>query len=108
MDRKRLARSPILWVALAVILVIILPQLLAGGSDYKSVKTSDVLSQISDRDPAEMQNVSRLVAACEEPYDQHAGAGLQRRYRRGYRRLVRSWGDVRCDEQFSATVTHKR
>ncbi|MDQ2839042.1 MAG: ATP-dependent zinc metalloprotease FtsH [Actinomycetota bacterium] len=47
MDRKRLARSPILWVALAVILVFILPQLLTGGSSYKSVKTSDALSQIS-------------------------------------------------------------
>ncbi|HEX4729478.1 MAG TPA: ATP-dependent metallopeptidase FtsH/Yme1/Tma family protein, partial [Jatrophihabitans sp.] len=34
-------------MAIAVILLFILPQLVSGGSDYKSVKTSDVLSQIS-------------------------------------------------------------
>jgi cell division protease FtsH len=47
MDRKRLARSPILWIAVAVILLLALPQMLAGGSSYKSVKTSDALAQIS-------------------------------------------------------------
>ena len=47
MDRKRLVRSPMLWVALAVILVLILPQLLSGGSNYTSVKTSEALAQIS-------------------------------------------------------------
>jgi cell division protease FtsH len=46
MDRKRLARSPILWVAIAVILLFILPQFVSGGSDYKSVKTSEALAQI--------------------------------------------------------------
>src|SRR4051812_2455343 len=46
MDRKRLARSPILWVALAVMLLFILPQLVTGGSAYKSVKTSEALAQI--------------------------------------------------------------
>src|ERR1700712_470689 len=47
MDRKRLARSPILWIAVAVLLLIGLPQLLSGGSSYKSVKTSDALQQIT-------------------------------------------------------------
>jgi len=47
MDRKRLARSPILWIAVAVVLLIALPQLLSSGSAYKSVKTSDALSQIT-------------------------------------------------------------
>ncbi|MEO6503129.1 MAG: ATP-dependent metallopeptidase FtsH/Yme1/Tma family protein, partial [Jatrophihabitantaceae bacterium] len=47
MDRKRLARSPILWIALAVILLFALPQMLAGESPYKSVKTSEALSQIT-------------------------------------------------------------
>src|SRR6185312_12009409 len=46
MDRKRLARSPILWVAIAVVLLFILPQLVSSSSDYKSVKTSDALAQI--------------------------------------------------------------
>src|SRR5579885_1505686 len=48
MDRKRLARSPILWVAIAVILLFILPQFVTGSSDYKSVKTSEALAQIDD------------------------------------------------------------
>ncbi|HEY0168385.1 MAG TPA: ATP-dependent zinc metalloprotease FtsH [Jatrophihabitans sp.] len=47
MDRKRLARSPILWIAVAVILLFALPQMLAGESPYKSVKTSEALSQIT-------------------------------------------------------------
>ncbi|MDQ1745557.1 MAG: cell division protease FtsH [Pseudonocardiales bacterium] len=47
MDRKRLARSPILWIAVAVILLFALPQMLSGGSSYKTVKTSDALSQIT-------------------------------------------------------------
>src|SRR6195952_413010 len=47
MDRKRLARSPILWIAVAVLLLFALPQLLSGGSSYKSVKTSEALSQIT-------------------------------------------------------------
>ena len=47
MDRKRLARSPILWIAVAVILLFALPQMLSGNSSYKSVKTSEALAQIS-------------------------------------------------------------
>ncbi len=47
MDRKRLVRSPLLWIAIAVILVLVLPSLLSGGSSYKSVNTSDALSQIT-------------------------------------------------------------
>ncbi|HEV2888084.1 MAG TPA: ATP-dependent metallopeptidase FtsH/Yme1/Tma family protein, partial [Jatrophihabitans sp.] len=47
MDRKRLARSPILWIAVAVILLFALPQMLSGGSSYKTVKTSEALSQIT-------------------------------------------------------------
>ncbi|MDQ1753038.1 MAG: cell division protease FtsH, partial [Pseudonocardiales bacterium] len=47
MDRKRLIRSPILWIAIAVLLVLVLPTALRSGSDYKSVKTSEALSQIT-------------------------------------------------------------
>ncbi|WP_408649804.1 ATP-dependent metallopeptidase FtsH/Yme1/Tma family protein, partial [Jatrophihabitans sp.] len=47
MDRKRLARSPILWISVAVILLFALPQMLSSGSSYKSVKTSEALAQIS-------------------------------------------------------------
>ncbi|HST46272.1 ATP-dependent metallopeptidase FtsH/Yme1/Tma family protein, partial [Jatrophihabitans sp.] len=47
MDRKRLVRSPILWIAVAVILLFALPQMLSGGSSYKGVKTSEALSQIT-------------------------------------------------------------
>src|ERR1700712_3534896 len=47
MDRKRLARSPILWIAVAVILLFALPQMLSGGSSYKTVKTSEALGQIT-------------------------------------------------------------
>jgi len=47
MDRKRLVRSPILWIAVAVVLLFTLPSLLSGGSSYKGVKTSEALSQIT-------------------------------------------------------------
>ncbi len=47
MDRKRLARSPMLWIAVAVLLLFVVPQLLSGGSSYKSVKTSEALQQIT-------------------------------------------------------------
>ncbi|MGX7677659.1 ATP-dependent zinc metalloprotease FtsH [Jatrophihabitans sp. DSM 45814] len=47
MDRKRLVRSPMLWIALAVILVLVLPTALRSGTDYKSVKTSDAIAQIT-------------------------------------------------------------
>jgi cell division protease FtsH len=46
MDRKRLARSWALWIGVGLVLLILLPQFFAGGSNYKSVKTSDVVSQI--------------------------------------------------------------
>ncbi|WP_283818632.1 ATP-dependent zinc metalloprotease FtsH [Jatrophihabitans telluris] len=47
MDRKRLVRSPLIWVVAAVILVLVLPTVLRGGSSYKSVKTSDAIAQIT-------------------------------------------------------------
>ncbi|MDQ1733590.1 MAG: cell division protease FtsH [Pseudonocardiales bacterium] len=47
MDRKRIVRSPMLWIVVAVILVLVVPQLMSGGSSYKSVKTSEALSQIT-------------------------------------------------------------
>jgi cell division protease FtsH len=47
MDRKRLVRSPMLWIALAVILLLVVPQLLQVGTDYKTVKTSDAIAQIT-------------------------------------------------------------
>ena len=47
MDRKRLVRSPMLWIALAVVLILVVPQLLTTGGNYKGVKTSEALAQIN-------------------------------------------------------------
>jgi cell division protease FtsH len=71
MDRKRLARSPILWIALAVILLFALPQMLAGESPYKSVKTSEALSQITSgnvRSATIHDKESRLELDLKEPF----------------------------------------
>jgi cell division protease FtsH len=46
MDRKRLARSPLLWIALGLVFIFVVSQVISGGSDYKSVKTSEALAQI--------------------------------------------------------------
>ena len=48
MDRKRLVRSPVLWIALGIILILVVPQLLTTGGDYKSVKTSEALGQVNN------------------------------------------------------------
>ncbi|HEY2043875.1 MAG TPA: ATP-dependent zinc metalloprotease FtsH [Jatrophihabitans sp.] len=47
MDRKRLARSPMLWIALGIILIFLVPNLLSSGSSYKSVKISEALQQVN-------------------------------------------------------------
>jgi len=44
-----------LWIVLAVLLVLVVPQLLATGGEYKSVKTSEALTQITNG------NVSKAV-----------------------------------------------
>jgi cell division protease FtsH len=46
MDRKRLARSPLLWIAVGLVFIFLVSQVVSGGSDYKSVKTSEALAQI--------------------------------------------------------------
>ncbi|MEP6599262.1 MAG: ATP-dependent zinc metalloprotease FtsH [Actinomycetota bacterium] len=47
MDRKRLVRSWWLWGLLIVLLFFVLQSVIAGGTDYTSVKTSEALSQIT-------------------------------------------------------------
>jgi len=46
MDRKRLARSPLLWIVVGLVFIILVSQVVSGGSDYKPVKTSVALAQI--------------------------------------------------------------
>ena len=46
MDRKRLARSPLLWIAVALVFIFLISQVVSGGCAYKSVKTSDAIAQI--------------------------------------------------------------
>ncbi len=46
MDRKRLLRSPWLWIGALIFVIILVTQGVSGGSDYKSVKTSEALAQI--------------------------------------------------------------
>ena len=48
MDRKRLARSPLLWIAVGLVFIFLVSQVVSGGSEYKSVKTSEALSQIDN------------------------------------------------------------
>ena len=47
MNRKRLLRAWWLWAAVGVFAFLVLPGLLAGGSDYQGVSTTDALTQIS-------------------------------------------------------------
>ncbi len=47
MERKRLLKSPWLWVGLAVLLFLVLQPLFSGGGDYTEVKTSVALEQLS-------------------------------------------------------------
>jgi cell division protease FtsH len=49
-----------LWIAIAVLLVLVVPQMLTGGSDYKKVKTSEAISQI------EAGNVSKALIHSKE------------------------------------------
>ena len=46
MDRKRLLRSPWLWIGALIFVIFLVTQGISGGSDYKSVKTSEALAQI--------------------------------------------------------------
>ncbi|HEY3716904.1 MAG TPA: ATP-dependent zinc metalloprotease FtsH [Jatrophihabitantaceae bacterium] len=46
MDRKRLFRSWWLWAIVIIFAIFILPSVLSGGSDYKSVNTSVAYAQI--------------------------------------------------------------
>ncbi len=47
MNVKRYARGPLFWVVLIVILLVLLKGLWSGGSDFKSVDTSQVVSAIN-------------------------------------------------------------
>jgi cell division protease FtsH len=46
MDRKRLLRSPLLWIAAAVLLYIVFSQLLSDTRGYKQIPTSQALEQL--------------------------------------------------------------
>jgi len=47
MDRKRLVRSPLLWIAFAVVMLLLVSQMFSGDGAYKKVKTSEGLAQIT-------------------------------------------------------------
>jgi cell division protease FtsH len=49
MNRRRILRSWWLWAAVILFCFLVLPSLLAGGSDYKSVDTSQALAQVQDK-----------------------------------------------------------
>jgi cell division protease FtsH len=49
MDRKRIIRSPWLWVAVVVVVLFLLPNLLSGRSSYHSVNTSQAIAQITGK-----------------------------------------------------------
>ena len=53
MERKRLIKSPWLWVGFAIILFFIVQPLFSGGGDYTEVKTSVALEQLSNGNVAE-------------------------------------------------------
>ena len=47
MNVKRYARGPLFWVLIVVLLLVLLRGLWSGGSDYKSVDTSQVTTEIN-------------------------------------------------------------
>ncbi|MDQ3735779.1 MAG: ATP-dependent zinc metalloprotease FtsH [Actinomycetota bacterium] len=53
MERKRLIRSPWLWVGLAILLFFVVQPLFGGGGDYTEVKTSVALEQLSSGNVSE-------------------------------------------------------
>ncbi len=53
MERKRLIRSPWLWVGLAVLLFFVVQPLFGGGDDFTEVKTSVALGQLESGNVAE-------------------------------------------------------
>jgi len=62
MDRKRLARSPLLWIVVGIVFIFLVTQVVSGGSDYTSVKTSEALAQI------EAGNVTSATIHDKEDY----------------------------------------
>ena len=46
MDRRRLFRSWWLWAIVIIFAIFVLPSVVSGGSDYKSVNTSVAYAQI--------------------------------------------------------------
>jgi len=53
MERKRLIRSPWLWVGLAVLLFFVVQPLFSGGGDFTEVKTSVALEQLESGNVSE-------------------------------------------------------
>jgi len=53
MERKKLIRSPWLWVGLAVLLFFVIQPLFSGGGDYTEVKTSVALEQLASGNVSE-------------------------------------------------------
>ncbi|MBA3293663.1 MAG: ATP-dependent metallopeptidase FtsH/Yme1/Tma family protein, partial [Geodermatophilaceae bacterium] len=53
MERKRLIRSPWLWVGLAVLLFFVVQPLFSGGDDFTEVKTSVALEQLESGNVSE-------------------------------------------------------
>src|SRR3954447_13181393 len=46
MDLKRLARGPLLWIVLAILLVLVLSSVLSGNGGYSKVDTSRIVQAI--------------------------------------------------------------
>ena len=53
MERKRLIKSPWLWVGLAVLLFFVVQPLFSGGADFTEVKTSVALEQLDSGNVSE-------------------------------------------------------
>jgi len=53
MERKRLIKSPWLWVGIAILLFFVVQPLFSGGGDYTDVKTSVALEQLSSGNVSE-------------------------------------------------------
>ncbi len=72
MERKRLIRSPWLWVGLAVLLFFVVQPLFSGGGDFTEVKTSVALEQLESGNVSEAtinDKEQTLELTLESPVD---------------------------------------
>jgi cell division protease FtsH len=70
MDRKRLLKNPLLWLAVAVGVFFLISTLMDGNRDYTEVPTSQAMQQIDDGNVKEAQQKDReqeLLLTLKEP-----------------------------------------